>query len=197
MRMIMAALILVILAACNPVQPQNAIESPLYSARYRYYAPLVSGPTVATQTPCFNSAATAEFYRLLTTDARQQRPVMACDSRLAAAAELRAKAQPVEGLSHCDALGLCANSYVRAAGCRLPLMGYGLVNQVESLTAGTPNAQAAFDSLARSPSHSKHLFGEIDLFRAQDRVGIAMVEVPGHRYRFVWVILIARCESLN
>lgn len=202
MKTTMAALILVLIAACNPIQaPQNAFESPLArGARYAYYIPLISGlaePT-PTQTPtsCFKSPAAAEFYRLLTTDARQQRPTLICDSRLVAAAELRAKAQPSTGLSHCDSQNICANTYARAQGCRLPLDGYGLGNQIESLTAGTANAQAAFDSLARSPSHSKHLFGEIELFRQQDRVGIAMMEVPGHRYRWVWVVLIARCVSL-
>ncbi len=193
--------ILLVITGCITRQPQpvsrgvSGFESPLYT--YYYWVPLLIAQKAPTPTPpptCFKSTAAEQFYLLMRYDARQQRKAIVCDPRLVAAAELRAQAQPLDGLAHCDALGICANVYARAQGCRLPL-GYGLGDQIESLTAGTPNAQAAFDSLARSPSHRVHLFGEDDTFRQQDRVGIAMVEVPGHRYRFVWAVLIAECVS--
>jgi hypothetical protein len=195
-------IVLLIVTGCiaRPAQPTergvSGFESPLYT--YHYWMPFVVAEKAPTPTPtptCFKSAAAEQFYLLMRYDARQQRKAITCDPRLVAAAELRAKAQPSDGLAHCDQWNVCANSYVRAQGCRLP-SDYGLGNQVESLSAGTPNAQAAFDSLARSPAHKVHLFGENDTFRRQDRVGIAMVEVPGHRYRFVWAVLISECVSM-
>jgi len=174
----------------------SGFESPLYT--YHYWMPFVVAEKAPTPTPkptCFKSAVAEQFYLLMRYDARQQRKAITCDPRLVAAAELRAKAQPLDGLAHCDQWNVCANTYARAQGCRLPL-NYGLGNEIEELAAGTANAQAAFDSLARSPSHKVHLFGENDTFKQQDRVGIAMVEVPGHRYRFVWAVLISECVSM-
>lgn len=195
---------LLVITGCitRPVQPVgrgvSGFESPLNT--YHYWLPLLSAQKAPTPTPkptCFKSAAAEQFYLLMLYDARQQRKAIICDPRLVAAAELRAKAQPLDGLSHCDALGICANVYARAQGCRLPIW-YGMnTNEIEELLAGTPNAQPAFDSLARSPSHKLHLFGENDMFRPQDRVGVAMVEVPGHKYRYVWAILIAQCIPTN
>lgn len=132
-----------------------------------------------------------EFYRLLLTDSRQQRPVLLWDSLLAIAAQRRAAAQFGDGLSHCDQSGVCANAYARAAGFVLPSHYSANGNNIESLTAGTPNVMAAFISLARSPSHARHIFGELDFFRAQNRVGISMVEIPTLRYRYYWSVLIA------
>jgi len=186
------------ITACIAPTPQNAFESPLYNRRL--YLPIIAQqrqlPVVVatpTPTPCFRSEAAEQFYRLLVADARQQRKSLVCDPRLVAAAEARAMAQRGDVLSHCDEDKVCANDYARRYGCRLPTEGYGSGNQIESLVAGTPNALAAFESLARSEGHSNHLFGKIDLFRAQDRIGIAMVEVPGYRWRWAWSILIARC----
>jgi hypothetical protein len=151
----------------------------------------------ATPVPCFTSAAATAFYRLLTTDTRQQHPSLVCDARLVQAAQRRAASQYGAGLSHCDALGVCANDYARAAGCQLPSFYAANGNNIESLTAGTANPLAAFESLARSPSHSRHLFGQNLFFREQDKIGIALVEVPSHRYRYIWAILIARCDTLS
>jgi hypothetical protein len=213
MKTIWAALILVIVAACAPSSqttvptPQAALMSPLGGKYVYYVAPILREPTprptptrtlkpTATPTPCFKSSSAAEFYRLMATDARQQRVSMACDARLVAAAEARAKAQFGDGLSHADELGTLPNAYVRYYGCRLPSF-YPLVgNSVESLTAGTPNAQAAFDSLARSPSHSVHIFGKDALFRSQLLVGIAMVEKPELKWRYYWAVITAECLTL-
>lgn len=208
----LAAMIFVIVAACTPSSqstiptPQAAFLSPL-SGKYTYFMPVVVAglppqatptrtirPTV-TPVPCFRSAQAAEFYRLMATDARQQRVSMTCDARLVAAAEKRALAQPLDGLSHCDASGVCVNAYATAAGCRLPAAYPPNGKQIESLTAGMRLPIDAFESLARSPGHSNHIFGKLPFFQEQDRVGIAMVEVPGHKYRYVWAILISRCED--
>lgn len=191
------------LTACQPLHaPPHQPQSPL-AAPYRVWLPfLVAQPAptaTATPTPpppsCWPSAAEAEFYRLLVADSRQQHPRLQCDVRLVAAAKLRAAAQPPTGLSHCDSLGICANVYARAAGCQLPSYYAINGNNIESLTGGMKDPAVAVASLARSPSHAAHLFGENDFFRAQDRIGIAMVEIPGWRWQYSWAILIAPCAA--
>lgn len=169
----------------------------------RVWLPLLaSGPT-ATATPrpsptpaldCWPGVAERAFYQRLINDGRQQRPLLVCDTRLVAAAQRRALAQPPAGLSHCDALGICANVYARAAGCQLPASYAVNGNNIESLGLGTVNVDVMYKALVDdSPSHRLHLMGEGGGFREQDRIGIALVDVPTNRYRYVWVILIARC----
>lgn len=185
-----------LLAACTPPSASN---SPLPTP-YRRYLPYVVAappptPTAQPRPPtCWPTIAALTFFELLARDGRQQRPRLQCDPRLVAAAQRRAAAQPPTGLSHCDAAGVCANQYARAAGCRLPANYGHNGNNIESLTAGTVNPIEAFASLARSPSHAVHLFGQNDFFRAQDRIGIAVAEIPGYRWRWAWSVLIARCE---
>lgn len=168
------------------------------------YLPLVGGGSAATPTPaptatpgagCGLSPGAAAFFWRLQFDARQQRARLVCDARLVQAAERRAAAQYGDGLSHCDSRGVCANVYVRAAGCKLPSSYAANGNNVEEMAAGTRDAMVIFDALAGSPSHKVHLFGENDFFRKQTRVGIAMIELPSHRYRWIWAVLIAECED--
>lgn len=132
-----------------------------------------------------------EFYRLLLADSRQQRRMLLWDTRLAIAAQRRAAAQFGDGLSHYDVNGVGPNAYAMYAGFVLPAYYADNGNQIESLTAGTSNPQAAFESLARSPSHKVHIFGENDFFREQDRIGISIVELS-LKYRFYWSVLIAK-----
>lgn len=201
--------IALLLVACQPpphqprspvAPPSNQPQSPLAQPSHVWLPLLIweSTPPPPTRTPgpsCFPGAAEQEFYRLLVGDGRQQRPRLQCDPRLVAAAKLRAAAQPPAGLSHCDSFGICANVYARAAGCRLPGT-YGMNgNNIESLTGGTASPAAAFESLARSPSHATHLFGQIPFFREQDHIGIALVEIPGWRWRWAWAIIIAPCDD--
>lgn len=203
-RLILAVALLIAACTSPPNQPLSPLTAPRVSGAV--YLPIVGGrPGVPTPAPtatatvapvpaCWNSWGAYAFYWLLRNDYRQQRARLECDPRLVLAARRRALAQPLDGLAHCDSAGVCANAYARAAGCKLPA-GYTAKNEIESLAAGTIDPLEAFRSLARSPDHARHLFGENDTFREQDRIGIAMVEVPGHRYRWVWVVLIARCEG--
>lgn len=198
------------LVACQPAQSQQLQpSSPVLAsaadvaaaARGTVYLPLIGGATpptptpVPTATPCNLSPGAAAFFWMLQLDPRQQRPHIECDARLVRAAENRAAAQFGDGLSHCDILGICANVYVRAAGCVLPDHYAVNGNNVEELGGGTTSPVEMFNALARSPSHRVHLFGENDFFRRQTRVGIALVELPNLRWRYYWAIIITECEA--
>lgn len=138
----------------------------------------------------------ADFLRLLTGDARQERPTLECCPALEIAAQRRA-----DGLAHgdpwahVDAHGITPNEYARQAGCRLPAHYAVKGNNIESLGAGTADAAVMFAALIASPRHGDHLLGRTDFYRVQRHVGVALAE--GGEYGWYWVILLGTCEGLT
>ncbi len=182
-------LLLLFLCGCAAPLAQQRGQQQTYTVYLPHILKEVD-PEPPVKVPCWESLPAYAFFWLLRIDARQQHGDLICDPRLVRAAANRALAQPLTGLSHCDVFGLCANVYVRRAGFPLPTHYAPNGNNVESLMGGAQFAVDAFNALARSPAHAMHLFGENEFFRQQKYIGIAMVEVPNHRYRWVWVIII-------
>jgi hypothetical protein len=141
---------------------------------------------------CFGHPAAYEFYRLLTEDERQERPQLVCCETLVLAAAWRTMTLATGMWGHVDADGIWANDYARRAGCVLPADYAEAGNNIESIAAGSPDARAIFEALARSKSHSDHLFGRGEFFQRQTRIGIAVAQ--GGQYGWYWSILIAQCE---
>lgn len=188
MRCLCLALLAVFVLACQlpPAAPLAQPASPLLIRRY--YVPMVIGAP-----RCFTAPATERFYSLVAADDRQQRPTMRCNEALVKAAQARADGLVRSDLvGHCDVAGNCANRYARVAGCRLPAYYSENGNNIESLAAGSPVAEAVFIALARSPAHAAHLFGQNDFFRAQADVGIAVA--AGGKHGWWWVVMIGICQ---
>ena len=122
----------------------------------------------------------AVFYDLLLHDARQQRPrLTVCKTLEVGAAWKAADIVANDYWSHRAHNGEYANETARRFCASLsPDYGPGW-NGVESLVAGSEDAAIMFNALAESPSHRVHLFGEVDFYRVQTHVGIAMA--PGGR----------------
>lgn len=182
------------LSACTQ-QPQHAFLSPLERPQHRLYFPYAGEVSASADADCFHNPKALAFYRLLVSDPRQQRPVLHCNAALVAAAQKRANGlATVDPWSHADHDGVWPNSYARAAGCKLP-SGYGSGNQIESLTAGLGETALAYWSLTndQAPDHRRHLHGEIEFFRQQEDVGIAVAE--GGKYGVYWVVMLAKCEE--
>lgn len=136
---------------------------------------------------------TQEFLALLQAHPQQERSGMTWHPALAEAARRHAAQLAQDGnWSHCDLSGKCANQYAVEAGCK---HGYGGKNNVESLVAGTDNAEKALNALLNSKSHADHLLGRNAFFREQKHVGVALVSVPGSRWTHYWVIMIATCQA--
>lgn len=134
----------------------------------------------------------AAFYRLLTTDQRQQRATLGTCAALERAAEWKAAdIAQYDYWQHQASNGEWPNTTVRRFGCDLPAAYGDGWNGVESLGAGSKDALPIFIALANSPRHRVHLFGENSFYRQQTHMGIGMV--VGGRYGWVWVILIAPC----
>lgn len=132
------------------------------------------------------------FVDMLKADPRQQRPVLKVCPCLAKAALWRATGLANgEPWDHKDSKGRRPNGLARSYGCTLPPAYADDANYIESLTAGTADPMVAFTSLANSPMHKIHLFGENNFYRVQTRVGVAMAEREGSDYRYYWVVWIA------
>lgn len=174
----------------SPLPPPQA-ASPL---AWRVYMPFIATGAVP-EIRCFGEKA-QEFFDLMVADARQQRTVLRCNPFLNKAAQARAQSLADGGYwAHCDPVKKeCPNKVARLAGCKLPSNYEDDKNYIEELSAGSPDARASFDSLANSPSHKVHLFGEGDFFQQQGDVGIALLEKTGSRFTYYWVVLIAVCE---
>lgn len=146
-------------------------------------------PIIATEP--VNPVAT--FYRLLTADQRQQRPSFGTCAQLEAAAEWKAQDIVAHGYwAHQAANGEWPNATARRFGCNLPAEYGSDNNHIESLCAGSDDAQVMFDSLARSEQHRVHLFGLNEFFRQQTHVGVAMAQ--GGQWGWVWCVMIAACQ---
>lgn len=156
------------------------------------FLPIVGGPPPEPE-PEPETPATA-FVALLTSDNRQQRRSLEVCACLEQAAMWRAFGlSHGDPWSHVDRHGIRPNAYARRAGCVLP-PDYAMDgNNVESLCAGSPDANVMFAALAASASHRIHLFGELDFYRQQDKIGVAVCEGPGE-FRWYWCVMISRCE---
>lgn len=133
-----------------------------------------------------------EFLRLLKADTRQQRPRLdVCPCLMQGALWRATGLANGEPWDHKDRQGRRPNGLARSYGCTLPAAYSDDANYIEELTAGTADPLVAFTSLANSPMHKIHLFGENDFYRVQTRVGVAMAEKEGTDYRYYWVVWIA------
>lgn len=156
-------------------------------------------PFVATANPlrdCFGTDSPIAFFRSLVGDSRQQRRGLRCYPPLVRAARRRAAGLAAgEPWGHVDAAGVTPNEYVRQEGVVLPDNYSAKGNNVESIAAGSGDADAIYAALAGSASHSVHLFGVGDFFERQGHCGIAVAE--GGVYGWYWCILIAEIAEVT
>ncbi len=203
-RLLCLALVTLLVSCIRAPQPPIAPALPRPQAplprsiplplAYNTYLPYIGG-TVDPDASCFGNPRALAFFRLLRDDPRQQRVSIVCNVSLVRAASERANGLANgDPWAHVDRDGVTPNQYARRAGCQLPPSYPTVGNGIESLTAGMQDAQVAFDSLERSPSHSRHMFGLSDYFRTQTQVGIGLAERMGSEYTFYWVILTSKCE---
>lgn len=135
----------------------------------------------------------AAFYRLLTSDQRQQRSSLGTCAQLEQAAEWKAADIVANDYwSHQASTGEWPNATARRFWCNLPVAYGNDWNGCEILAAGTFEAAVIFNALANSPRHRVHLFGENNFYRQQSHMGVSVA--VGGRFGWVWAIFIAACE---
>ena len=145
----------------------------------------------------FSDAEIQKFVSIFAAAAEQQRDsgMIRCDQILMNVAQARALDMGTRRyFSHTSPDGLAANYYVRQAGYTLP-SNYGTdraANNVESIGAGTPDAQTIWTAWLNSTHHRAHLTGSNVFFREQIDFGIGRAVVNGSPYQYYWCFLSAR-----
>ncbi len=131
----------------------------------------------------------------LTGDRGQRRDAgrMRLDPILTAVARSRAQDMATRRyFSHVNPDGLGPNALVRAAGYSLPASWNGRSeNFIESIGAGYPTADAAWEGWMNSSSHRTHLLASTSFYRGQTNFGIGSYSDPASPYRRYWVIITA------
>lgn len=95
---------------------------------------------------------------------------------------------------HVSPDGEWPNFRVRSVHYHLPDDWPNNKNYVESICAGQPNAEEAWNAWMHSESHRTHLLGLTDFFAAQTNVGIGYALKSDSTYQHYWVIVTAPPE---
>lgn len=127
--------------------------------------------------------------------AEQRRPSLTYEPILGRVARERAAdlAQR-QYFGHTNPDGLGPNTLVRQAGYVLPSFYNNAPdgNNIESLTAGSATAEAAWERWMNSPPHRMHFLGLDRFFAEQIEYGVGYASDPASPYRHYWAILTAR-----
>lgn len=152
------------------------------------YLPIVSVPPILPD----QLDKAQEFFEMLKNDPRQNRKLMEWSKLLESAASIRTESlSRLNYWAHCEPNGPCPNEVARSVGCVFPSDYSEKGNDIESLVAGTPDVNAAFEALANSPPHRDHMFGVGPFFQRQNRVGIHVRYDSGSTFKWYYSILIA------
>lgn len=152
-------------------------------------------PTIHANGPTAQSSPEADaLLQLMRTDPRQERASVNAHPVLMRVAQARAEDLGRRNyFSHVNPDGDGPNKLIRQAGYVLPVW-YAqddAANNVESLSAGQPSAQAAWGALMQSPSHSAHLLGLGPMYVAQVCVGGGYFRSAKSHYVHYWVAISA------
>jgi hypothetical protein len=184
------AVLLVAATLCPDGHVTKAI--PLYDATPTVECFL---PLVVRQSPpaCTLNEQEEQLAALMIDDPRQQRVSLTCHSILAQVARERALDMVERNyFGHTNPDGYGPNYLARQAGYVLPSY-YGTApdaNNIESIAAGYPTANTAWNGWTSSSDHCAHLLGETPFFAEQIEYGIGYAS--GGDYGHYWVVITAK-----
>lgn len=172
------------------------------AAAHEVYVPMVSTSEVqgAGQEPvqCELNDHELAVAQLMEADSGQQRANPVCDPTLSQVARARARDMAMRDyFSHTNPDGKGPNQLVREAGYTLPDW-YGSApdsNNIESISAGRPTADAVWQAWLNSSSHRMHVLGTDPFYAEQDAYGIGYYYNPDSVYQHYWVLLSAPIEE--
>ena len=123
------------------------------------------------------------------------RPQLTWNESLANAAQSKAEDMAKRNyFRHTAPGGRGINIMIHEAGYRLvdAFLDNPARNNFESITAGHDEGEAAIMSLITSRGHRRHLLGLSEFWANALDIGIGFAENPGSRYRYYWVVVIAK-----
>lgn len=137
-----------------------------------------------------------QLFAMMRDDPLQQRVGMVLDARLAKAIQLHCEDCLRRGyFSHESPEGVWSNKRVRLAGYGLPNWYADDANYVESLGGGYETAEKVWASWLLSPTHRKHVLGEVQFYRDQTFVGVGFAfRIGAPLFDFVWGLVTAPPE---
>jgi len=99
--------------------------------------------------------------------------------------------------SHTNLDGYGPNYLVRQAGYQLPSWWSSdpTANYIESIAAGYPTPETAWQAWLNSSGHRRHVLGENEFWAEQTNYGIGYAYVAGSPYRHYWVFITAPPEG--
>lgn len=167
---------------------------------FQIFVPMVStegsGPGGSGEEPvaCGLNGEEQAVAEMMMANSGQKRKNPTCDPILAQVARARARDMALRGyFSHTNPDGDGPNLLVREAG--YPLPGWYASNQdsnnIESIGAGYPSADAAWQAWLNSSSHRVHVLGTQSFYADQDAFGIGYYFNPNSQYQHYWVFLSA------
>lgn len=156
-------------------------------------APMEHAPSGAGEP---NDEFVQELFDLMSHDPAQQRPMLMPNDKLMSAAYSHAVDMATRDFfSHETPDHIWPNQRVREAGYHLPDDWPNDKNYVESICAGQPTPQEAWNAWMHSESHSRHLLGLTPFFAAQTNVGIGYTRNDKSIYHWYWCVVSAPPEQ--
>lgn len=171
---------------------QATTSSQAIMAQETVYLPMIMNPGGCR----LNSQETA-VANLVMNHPDQGRATMQCDETLAQVA--RAKAEDMAARSyfgHTDPDGIGPNHSARVAGYALPTWYNNNKdgNNIESIAAGYPTAEAVWNAWLNSPGHCTHILAESSFWADQTNYGIGYYYDANSPYQHYWVFISAPPE---
>ncbi len=123
------------------------------------------------------------------------RPQLTWNESLAIAAQSKAEDMAARDyFDHVTPEGRGINIMIHEAGYRLvdAFLDDRASNSFESILAGNDEGEAAIMSLITSRGHRRHLLGLSEFWANALDIGIGFAANPGSRYRYYWVVVIAK-----
>ena len=187
---VILALVWLLVAALGHFAPANEVAAQPITLTPRAYLPLI-----AKSPACSLNQQEQQIALYMIEHPDQQRASLTCHPILARVARERAEDIAQRGyFSHTNPDGYGPNYLVRQAGYVLPSY-YGTepdANNIESIGAGYPTAEATWEGWMESSGHRDHLLGLAPFFAEQVEYGVGYACNPASPYTYYWVVITAK-----
>lgn len=141
-------------------------------------------PSIFNEVGCINRIN--EPFIKLVKGGLQHRPFLNCDISLLNGANARAADMANKDyFGHIHSNGMHPNEVAVLYGYKLKYENLQ-TNNIESIVAGTRDAEAAYNALFNSEAHKPHIIGK-DFFQNQTDFAVGYAENLSSRYKFYWV----------
>ena len=138
-----------------------------------------------------------ELARILINSDQQQHADLVCNSKLAKAANAKAKIMAENKRVDHFLNHQSPNQLLRSYGLKLPSIYEAIGNQVEAISGGMKSAQSAYDHFLSSPPHKAHLLGENDFYKSQNEIAVGYYYDFYTPHEHYWVVYVTASKNAD